>query len=625
MYYVPELEGFNTEEKRLNTNVANEDGQNRTDEHLDKAKPVTVKISEKIIKDENFYNKFLIGMKENLAFNPKNKIDKKSFNKKNIKVLLIECFNTNGLTGSFTDNDNQNYERFFLGSTKSKTGGKLGRRQLGRHVYMISSKLNGCFALTVEHKKNQEFMRGIQYLNKWEHENNKMFPYSNFIFSKEHPEQNENEQKPILNEKILNDFKKYTGITRGKKDYGLSVVIPEPKDDITAEKVYRNYIKRFYPSILMGNLNIVYENKTTSSKNISQILEKENLKTSKWINFFNEVYTMPVSDKHFISDEGSYNYEEYIDTKKIPEEVAEKIKKDYFAKKPVVLKLYVKIPFEKDYAKKVGEKKGCFNIAIQKIDSTEKNMSPIFLRGNLQIPNEKRHFRYSKSCFAALWVDTNDDNHLAEMLGDSEGMAHDSWNSQHDEVAQSYGKECREVFKYVKSSLNNIFTFITDRRNQVDLDTFSDDLPTIEDINIEEDKVSKEIIFDKEIVDPPPPPPPPPPSQRKMVKEIKIDGGFRIIKTEECEDENFPMKVRVRFAYRARNKNSFRCYNPELHFDLTKDKNVKISKKNFVENIETIGNGVDFLATKPDFEVDITGFNELGKKDLDVRARKLKG
>ena len=32
MYYVPELEGFNTEEKRLNTNVANEDGQNRTDE-----------------------------------------------------------------------------------------------------------------------------------------------------------------------------------------------------------------------------------------------------------------------------------------------------------------------------------------------------------------------------------------------------------------------------------------------------------------------------------------------------------------------------------------------------------------------------------------------------------------
>ena len=46
--------------------------------------------------------------------------------------------------------------------------------------------------------------------------------------------------------------------------------------------------------------------------------------------------------------------------------------------------------------------------------------------------------------------------------------------------------------------------------------------------------------------------------------------GFKIIKTDECEENNFPMKVRVRFAYRARNKNSFKCYNPELHFDLTK-------------------------------------------------------
>ena len=99
-------------------------------------------------------------------------------------------------------------------------------------------------------------------------------------------------------------------------------------------------------------------------------------------------------------------------------------------------------------------------------------MSPIFLRGTCRYLT-KKDILDIPSHVSHLWVDTNDDNHLAEMLGDSEGMAHDSWNSQHDEVAQSYGKECREVFKYIKSSLNNIFTFITDRRNQVDLDTFS--------------------------------------------------------------------------------------------------------------------------------------------------------
>ena len=48
-------------------------------------------------------------------------------------------------------------------------------------------------------------------------------------------------------------------------------------------------------------------------------------------------------------------------------------------------------------------------------------------------------------------------------------------------------------------------------------------------------------------------------------------------------------------------------------------------KKRKITDIKTIGNGVDFLASDPDFEICITGFSELGKKDLDVRARKLKG
>ena len=45
LYFAPSLEGFNTEEKQLNTNIANEDGQNRGDEQLNKNKPVIVKIS----------------------------------------------------------------------------------------------------------------------------------------------------------------------------------------------------------------------------------------------------------------------------------------------------------------------------------------------------------------------------------------------------------------------------------------------------------------------------------------------------------------------------------------------------------------------------------------------------
>ena len=214
---------------------------------------------------------------------------------------------------------------------------------------------------------------------------------------------------------------------------------------------------------------------------------------------------------------------------------------------------------------------------------------------------------------------------MIEVLGDSEGMAHDSWNMNHPEIENSYEPEIKKVFQYIKTSLSTIFNFITDKKDQLDLETFADDLPTFDDIQEKEKIIQNEVIFDTTKVPPVEPPKPPAPGQRKMVKEVKIEGGFKVVKTDECENKNFPMKVRVRFAYRARNKNSFRCYNPDLHFDLTKEQGVSITKKKNITNIETIGNGLDFLATDPDFEISVTGFNDLGKKDLEVKARKLKG
>tara|TARA_B100001121_G_scaffold159401_1_gene139203 strand:- start:1733 stop:3655 length:1923 start_codon:yes stop_codon:yes gene_type:complete len=623
-YFSVSLEGFNTNEKNLNISTANEDGQNRQDEQNDKSKPVIVKISEKIIKNENFYNKFLSGMQENLEINPKNKIYQ--INKKNIRLIIIECFNTNGLTGSFTEEDNDNYERFFIGSTKSKTGGKLGRRQLGRHVYMLASKLRGFLALSIEKNQKKEFLRGSQFLDKYSFEGEKMNPYSFFGYSKKNTEkQNEKETLPILDKDIIDEFKQLTGIKRDSNDFGLSVVIPEPQDGITSEKIFKNYIKRFFPSLLMGNLIIKYKDNDVSNKNIKDILINEKMTTEKWLSFFDEVYKKPDKNINFISNLSNYNYQTSINLDEIDEDKIKKIKEDYYEKKPVVLKLFVKIPFLKHYQNKIGERNGYFKLALQKLDSSDTPIKPIFLRGSLQIPNEAKYFKFHKSAYAALWIENEEDNNLFELMGDSEGMAHDSWNMNHPEVSDSYGEEVKKVFLYVKSSLGKIFSFITDKKDQFDLETFSDDLPTFEDIQEKERVIQKEVLFDNPeppIVDPPPPPPP---GQRKMVKEIKINGGFKIIKTEECENDNFPMKVRVRFAYRARNKNSFRCYNPKLHFDLTQEKGVKISNKKNIDSIQTIGNGLDFLATDPDFEIDITGFEELEKKDLDVRARKLKG
>ena len=164
MYTVPSLEGFNTESRDLNDRFANEDGQNRKDACDDKTKPVVVKIEEKVIKNEKFYNDYIKGLEKNLSYtrNRNHLVDKNK-----IKILIIECFNTVGLTGSFKESDNDNYERFFSGSAESKSGSSGGRRQLGRHTYMLASKLKGMFAYSIENQNKTRFLRGIQYLGKF--------------------------------------------------------------------------------------------------------------------------------------------------------------------------------------------------------------------------------------------------------------------------------------------------------------------------------------------------------------------------------------------------------------------------------------------------------------------------
>ena len=135
-----------------------------------------------------------------------------------------------------------------------------------------------------------------------------MNPYSFYGYSKQNSQkQNQDESLPILDKDIIEEFKNLTGIKRNKEDFGLSIVIPEPHDDITAERIYKRYISRFFPSILLGNLKIDYNGKITSAENIKEILIKQNMVTEKWLNFFDKIYTMSDNEKHFVSNYEKYN------------------------------------------------------------------------------------------------------------------------------------------------------------------------------------------------------------------------------------------------------------------------------------------------------------------------------
>ena len=59
---------------------------------------------------------------------------------------------------------------------------------------------------------------------------------------------------------IIEDFKKLTGIKRNKDDTGLSIFIPEPHDDITAERIFKKYLNNPYKNMHLNFMNSLSPN-----------------------------------------------------------------------------------------------------------------------------------------------------------------------------------------------------------------------------------------------------------------------------------------------------------------------------------------------------------------------------
>ena len=176
--------------------------------------------------------------------------------------------------------------------------------------------------------------------------------------------------------------------------------------------------------------------------------------------------------------------------------------------------------------------------------------------------------------------------------------------------------------------MNETYKIITETKDEVDFDKFSNFVPKIKS-DEQDEIIEKKLIDDfdfskkptvtkvtkkrKKIVS----------VARKMVEDSRIEGGFKIIKMSSTEKKDFPMLVRSTCAYDVRRGNPLQAYSPERHFIINKG-NVKISKKEKIKDLQIIdGNRIEFIALDEDFTVEVTGFDTT-RKDIYVKTRKLK-
>jgi len=623
--YGVDLLDFDTEGHAIYQSLVNEDGQNRHDASASN-KPVIVKISTHTCKDKNFYDLFL---KENVKLRQKSQDNHFDLDQLNSlpNFLNIECFNTTGLKGQFEKKENsEDYTRFFLTFIPEKSGTKLGRRGMGRNTYFLASKVATFFGLSVQENTEEEFLRGLSYIGmNFNNDQARYNPYA--AFSSNDKDQNPGFTKPIIKNDIIQYFKQCTGLKRNKEP-GLSLSIPYPIDEINLKKIRQEYIKRFFPSLILGSLELDIEGEIINNKNIRDICSKELKIENKYLDFIEEAWLNSLDSSSQIITPKNFDMKKNnvkITKNDFDENQIDLIKNKYHKGKIITFKIPVKIHFKKKH--KTGAFESYFSLALQKKEPDHEKQNAMYMRRFLRIPRESRYFNYSKQAYAFLLAE---DEHLVEMLGDSEGKAHLAWDSRHGDLTKNYEGDYTSIFKLIKSSLNDIYGLILERDNKIDFDTFSEFSP--QDINYN-GTIEKEIVTESEDLDDSD-------KRKKTVKkktkrkikiisknrklflDKKINSGFCIAPTNEILEEDLPLKGRVICAYDTRKGNPFRSYNKKIHFDIN-NKVAKISNKKNIKIIKVDGNEIDFEALSLDFYFEVVGF-DTDHRDISVRSRKLK-
>ena len=620
-YDNPVAEEFDTEKHPISASLGNEDGQNKIDATLtDKKGKVSIRYE--TLENNTFFKNYLQDLKNHLQLSEdgyrKDKIDENKTD-----FLIIEDYNTFGLTGDFNQRRGDRYQHFFLTFSKSKSGKDLGRRGQGRNVYWIASHIKAFFGYSIQHDTKTKLLRGIAHAGQTTIDEDNYHPYLSYTVPYEGNEsiQNKNETFPVLDEKEINEFVKLTKIER-RDQPGLSVVIPYPHERVRLKNLKTSYLRRFYAAILFDRMDLEVNKELISSGNVRQHLKSINLNIG-FVDFIYDARSLPNNNFYEVDLSKEDRIKKDLNFQNLISNDIEKIRKSYYQGETVSFRVLIKIPYKnKKY------ETSYFNFHLKRGESSEGTTKTpaLFMRGFLQLPEMSQRFKFGSKCMAYFWAD---DEHISTMLGDSEGKAHLKFDPLHKDIDANYVLEdAKRIFDLINNCMNETYKIITETKDEVDFDKFSNFVPKIK--SDEQDEIIERKLIDdfdfskkptvtkvtkkrKKVVS----------VARKMVEDSRIEGGFKIIKMSSTEKKDFPMLVRSTCAYDVRRGNPLQAYSPERHFIINKG-NVKISKKEKIKDLQIIdGNRIEFIALDEDFTVEVTGFDTT-RKDIYVKTRKLK-
>jgi hypothetical protein len=503
------------------------------------------------------------------------------------RVLLVEDFNTVGLTGSLDTDDGQNFHSFWRRHGISGKSGRLGGRWgLGKLVYSSTSEVRAFFGLTIRTGEKAPYLLGQAVLK-----NHKLggvkHPPHGFWFKDRGPD---DIQMPINDAEFIAAFCETTGCQRGS-DSGLSIVIPYPNRDIDEAAMLRAVVKHYYFPILAGALVVEVGGTTVSSANITDVAAMFG-GLDLPIEFASAVQTQRSSPPQAVGINA-------IGTSGLTEsdfasETLTKLRSDF----QNGAMIHVEVPVRLS-SKAEGQIDTHIRLFLQ-LPTIPNDSCALFIRGSLTVPGEGKKNFHNVPAYGALVAA---DPQIEAFLGDAENPAHTSWDAHTEKLTASWRNPYNSL-RAIRSALKSLYQLVAEEAEQEDHDALIDFFSLVDHSPSGGTKRKRT----PKKVDPIQP--------REIFLNVQPrSGGFVIAPGAGAASRTYPVRLRVRLAYDMLGADPFKRFSP---FDFDLKKNIELELENADAEFPVANVAVVTLQS-PDFRIAASGFDV--NRDLLVEAR----
>lgn len=393
------------------------------------------------------------------------------------RYLVVEDFGTRGLEGDvelFRDppsgqGQRQDFYWFWRNIGRSgKTGDDLGRWGLGKTVYRAASRVGCMFGLTIRASDRKKLLMGQAVLQIHEHQHKEYKP-EGYWCSSQSPQ---GLPLPIDSRAELAEFCREWNITRTDEP-GLSVVSPFVPGELKEERLLQAVTVHFFTRILRGELEVEVVGPGIGSVTLNKAGIGAACRKIKWdgpartkrhiappIDF---ARSCVLKAPDIVTDVlGKERVPEWNDSV-LPDSALHDLRRKLSTGDLVGVRVRLGLP------RKTGRaSEGQLDAWLQR-DSDGQRCDSYYVREGMTIT--KINSQASKRGVRAIVV--VDSGPLSELLGDTEGPAHEDWDTSAERPDRDW-KVWKGRVKFVRRVVDGLVEVLTPPATEPDFDLLSD-------------------------------------------------------------------------------------------------------------------------------------------------------